>query len=618
MAKRGKTKAKAANTIVWVILLLLIVGLAGFGTTNFGGSVRTVATVGDTEIDVEQYGRAVQQQLQQIQANTGQPMTFAQAQEAGIDSAVLQRLLTTAALDEAARKAGLSIGDEEVSQQIVTIPAFQGVDGKFDREAYTFALERNGMSVQEFEESVRNDLARNLYQTSLVSGVGPSASYGDAIYDYIAEARDISYIMLRQSDLAEPVAPPTDDEIKAYYDANPDTFTRPEIRKITYAWLTPEMLAGTIEIDDAALRDLYKQNEAEYIRPERRMVDRLVFPDDASAQEASSRLKSGAVSFDDLVTERGLGIDDVDLDAVTQGQLGAAGEAVFAMTDPGETDPLPTDLGPAIFRVNAILAAQTTSFEDALPELRDELAATRARDAIAGKTESIDDMLAGGATLEELAEETDMELGQIDWTGAETDGLAAYEAFAPAATSVTADDYPQIQHLDDGGIFALRLDSVEPPAVQPLDEVRDQAAEGALAQKTTAALQARADALLAEVQGGKAFAELGLEVASQTGMTRTNFGRNLPPELVTAAFDLEAEEARVVRAGGEVYLVRLDKVTPADRAAPGYANLQDGLRSELTQGMAQDILTELARAIEQHAGLEINQTALNAVNAQIP
>ena len=42
-----------------------------------------------------------------------------------------------------------------------------------------------------------------------------------------------------------------------------------------------------------------------------------------------------------------------------------------------------------------------------------------------------------------------------------------------AAQSVTADDYPEIEQLDDGGIFAIRLDEVIPPALRPLDEVRE-------------------------------------------------------------------------------------------------------------------------------------------------
>ena len=54
--------------------------------------------------------------------------------------------------------------------------------------------------------------------------------------------------------------------------------------------LTPEMLEDSVTLDEAALRDLYQQRIDEFRQPERRMVERLVFGDEASAQAAPDRL----------------------------------------------------------------------------------------------------------------------------------------------------------------------------------------------------------------------------------------------------------------------------------------------------------------------------------------
>lgn len=59
---RGK-KNKGTNIVVWVILVLLIVGLAGFGATNFGGTVNSIGKVGDREIGVQRYARDLQNQI---------------------------------------------------------------------------------------------------------------------------------------------------------------------------------------------------------------------------------------------------------------------------------------------------------------------------------------------------------------------------------------------------------------------------------------------------------------------------------------------------------------------------------------------------------------------------
>ena len=83
---------------------------------------------------------ALQRDISQMTQARGEAVTFAEAQALGLDRAILQALLAQAALEESARRAGLSVGDETVSEQILALPNFIGADGTFDREAYQYAL----------------------------------------------------------------------------------------------------------------------------------------------------------------------------------------------------------------------------------------------------------------------------------------------------------------------------------------------------------------------------------------------------------------------------------------------------------------------------------------------
>ena len=126
--------------------------------------------------------------------------------------------------------------------------------------------------------------------------------------------------------------------------------------------------------------------------------------------------------------------------------------------------------------MNAVLEATETSFEDARGDLREELVDEAARREIAVMREEIDDLLASGATLEELADTTQMSLGQIDFTPATEDGIAGYDAFRDAARAVSERDFPEVLDLSDGGLFAIRLDEIVPPSVPPLSEIEDEVA----------------------------------------------------------------------------------------------------------------------------------------------
>ena len=137
-----------------------------------------------------------------------------------------------------------------------------------------------------------------------------------------------------------------------------------------------------------------------------------------------------------------------------------------------------------------MLAAQVTPFEEVRDVLTDELAMDRARRAIAGRREQIDDLLASGATLEEIAAETPMELGTMEFGPDSADGIAAYAGFRDAANRVTVDDFPELIELEDGGLVALRLDALLDPALLPFEEVADRVRENWIAAETLARLTA--------------------------------------------------------------------------------------------------------------------------------
>ena len=617
MAVKG-AKTKAGQYVVWALLALLILGLGGFGVSNFGGGVREIGSVGDVEIGVDEYARALQQEVQRLSQQTGEQITLEQARSIGIDRLVLQRLVAQAALDNEAERMGLSVGDEQVAEEIRQIQAFRGSDGEFDREAYEFALSRSGLTPTSFEEQVREDTARGLLQTAIASGVQVPDVFVDTLYGYAREGRDITWAALTPEDLEAEVPEPTEQALATYYDEHPDQFTQPEARVVTYAWITPEMLADEIETDEEMLRQLYEERADEYRQPERRLVERLVFGSEEQAQAAADRIAAGEATFDDIVEERGLTLLDVDMGDVSRDDLGAAADAVFSQEGPGVVGPAPSNLGPALYRVNAVLAAQETPFEEVQDDLAAEVEADQARRVIEEMEGEIEDLLAGGATLEEIAAETELELGTITLGPDTAEGPAAYEDFRTEAMAVLQGDYPELRRLDDGGVFALRLDEVREPAVRPFEEVRDEVAEAWRTDLIQTRLMERAEAVAEAVDEDGAFLAEGLEPGTATGVSRDGVVEGLPPDAITAIFEMEPGEARAIPIEEGAAVIRLDAVTSADQAGLEAVAAKEAFGEQATSGLSQDILAAFVRAAEMDAGISLDQSALDSVYAQIP
>ena len=614
MAKKGFSFSKTA---VWALMALLILGLGGFGAINLSGNLRSIGSVGDKSISVDQYARQLQQEIRAIEAQTGESLSFARAQEMGLDRAVLQRIVRNRALDHEADEMGLSIGDATLRDEIVAISAFQGIDGNFDREGYRFALQQSGMSEAEFERSIREEAARGLLQRAVLGGVSMPDTYARTLVDYVAEQRSFTWARLSESDLDTPVAAPTEEELQAYSDANTDDFMLPASKSITYAWLRPEDLLDEIEVPEEELRAEYDARSDEYDQPERRLVERLVFANEEAATQAAAALEVDGTTFEALVEERGLALADVDMGDVAKSDLDAAGDAVFGAQSGDIVGPLPTSLGPALFRVNAVLPAQNVPFEEAREVLEETLAISRATRAVEARAQEIDDRLAGGATLEDLAEETKMNLGTIDWTQESSEGIAAYGAFREAAASLSADAFPQIDQLEDGGVFAMRLDETKPERPEPFEQARDAVETAWRDAQIVEALTAKAESLTGTLAEADGFEAAGLTPQLGEGMTRSSYVDGTPDDFMDQVFDLEEGGVAVLPAGDSVVVLRLDAVTPAGEDDQTQA-LMTRLSQQLDQALAQGLFDIYSNAVMRDADPQIDQRAVSAVHVNFP
>ncbi|WP_171115753.1 peptidylprolyl isomerase [Ruegeria sp. HKCCA5463] len=611
MAAGAKSLSK---TFVWILMGLLMLGLAGFGAVNLSGTIRTVATVGDESISVDEYVRELQREIRAVEAQSGQPLQMSQARDLGLDRNALARLTALAALDNEVGQLAISIGDENLQQEIISIPAFQGVNGTFDRESYRFQLEQVGMTDSEFESDLRKESARTIVQGAIMGGVKMPATLTDTMIDYIGARRSFTVATVGTEALETPVAEPTDAQIQAFYDDNGEQFMLPRTKQLTYAILSPAMLVDTVDIDEDALRKLYEERNDEYNQPERRLVERLNFPSEQAAKDALAQLEVGGTTFEQLVRDRDLELNDIDLGDLTREDLGEAADAVFAAELDAVVGPLPSVFGPALFRVNGSLAANSVPYDEAEPALREELATERARRLIEAQSEDINDMLAGGATLEELAEETEMELGQIDWTRDSDEGVAAYDGFRAAAEAVQEGDFPEIAFLEDGSIFALRLDEVLPRRPEPLESARDRVAAAWQQAETNKALREKADAILNQLATDGDFAATGLPFRVENALTRTAFLDDVPANFMNEVFAMEPGELRVVSGNGAAWIVRLDEtLPPAD--TDELRQLRDALSSQMDQALAQNIFNAYVRDAQTRARPVVDQQALNAVQA---
>jgi len=615
-------RSKVSKFFFYIVLGLSVLAMIGFGLGGiFSSSTSsTVAEVGDVEVTADEYFRSLQNELQAVSQQFGTNISIDQAQQFGIDRNVLQRLILQAAFENETNRLGVSVSDDTVKTALLSTPGFQGISGQFDEDAYRETLRRSNLTPQAYEALIRKDNTQAILRTAVLSGVVLPEAATAAIFEYIGESRGFTYARLNENNINGVLPTPSDADLAAYYAANPDAFTQPLVRNITYISLTPKIVAETLEIDAKSIADLYAERSSEYNSPAKRFVDRIVFGTMDEASEALANINAGDFTFDTMAVSRDLALTDIDLGEVSAADVGAdAAEILFATEEPGIYGPVNTDIGPALFRVNAAISAQTIPLEDVAEDLRQELAIDAASNIIADVMDEVIDLIAGGATLEEVANETDMQLDTIAMSDDNIEGIAAYSAFREEATAAEVGEERDIVDLEDGGIFALRLESITEPFVKPFEDVTEDVKEGVRLEAINTAVMARAEQIATAISvantGSLADFAGSLQIEVAGSVSRTSNLADLPPIVISRIFEMEVGDVTVVQDVNGAVIIELATATPFDPAEG--ADAMTRVSQQQSNAVAEDVLVYFGAALMNAAQPTINQARIDSLHYQL-
>lgn len=615
---------KGAQVFVWIVLGLLIVGLAGFGIGDVlrGGLASSVAQVGDARIGVQAYAQEVARELRSLSQMQGRPVSMAEAQSIGLPRYVLDRMTRAAAVKAEALRVGLAAGDAAVLEAIAKDPRF-APDGRFNAESFRLFLQNLRMTETEYRDAMREQLVIGLLADALAVGATMPPAHLATILAWRGERRSVRFVRLEAERFGRDAPEPDEAELAAFHAAHAADYTLPETREVAFLLLDPAALADGIEVSEEDLRATWAARADRYRVPERRNLDRLVFATEAEAAAARARIEAGEATLAGLAAERGLGEADIALgDRRAEDLAEPARSAVFGTAEPGLVGPVASGLGPALFRVNAILAAAETPFEAARAEIRAEIARARARERAAALAPKVEDLVAGGARIEEIAAELGLQAGRIEVpaTGP-AEGLAADARFRAAAFAAKPGTETDLAAASDGRLFVLRVDAVRPAALQPLETVREAVLAAKRAEHRLAVTRAKAEALAASLAEGRDFARaalaMGLTPAEAGPFTRDATVPGLPPALLRDLFAAEPGGTALAEEAGAVILARLESVTPFDPYDPVNGVLFRLYQDQVDQSFAGDLFLYFALAVEQRDGVSIDAAAVEAALARI-
>jgi peptidyl-prolyl cis-trans isomerase D len=275
-------------------------------------------------------------------------------------------------------------------------------------------------------------------------------------------------------------------------------------------------------------------------------------------------------------------------------------------------------LGPAIYQVNATFDGNFTSFEEAQGDLELAKKSKHARKLIDDMIEDLDDLLASGATIEELALDTEMELRKTNFNlSNNTSGVESSNEFKIEANKISEDDYPTLLNTSKGSVLAMRLDSISPPSLKALETVKGEVVKDWKRAETIKQLKLVADNLSQQIKNGAKFSDLGLIVNDTKDILRSGSIEGLPPSIIPKLFKINLGEFSQDESEKLVFIARLNSIIDFNETAPENKKWIEYLSSERDAQLTQDYLESFIVAVQDLEGVSIDQKSLNAVQASI-
>jgi peptidyl-prolyl cis-trans isomerase D len=627
---RGIHKATSTwvgKAVMGVIMGGLIISFAiwGIGDIFRGFGRNAVATIGSTEISIEQFRQLYTDRLQQVGRQVGRAITPDQARGLGLDRQILSQVVAETTLDEYSRKLRLGLSDAEISRRITSDPSFLGANGQFDRTRFEQLIRNAGFTEPRYVDQQRRDTLRRQIVQSVIGEMKVPTTALSAINQYQNEKRSIEYLALTPAQAGDiPAATP--EVLSKYFDERKVLFRAPEYRKITLLSLTPADIAKPDTVSDADAKAYYEQRKNSYGTPERRELRQIVFPNAQDAASASERLAKG-LSLADLAKERGLKDTDIELGMVKKSDIidAAVAEAAFALKAGAISAPVKGSFGTVLLQVGKIEPGSQKTYEEVASEIKREQAEARARSELNNLRDKIEDERAAGSTLAETAKKLGLKslaIEAIDRSGRAPDGKPVADlpktpdVISTAFGSDVGVDSDALQ-LPNNGLLWYDVTSITPSRERTLEEVKDQVATRWRDDEIAARLLAKADDMLGKLKAGTALSqvasEVGLKLESASGLQRGKSAGFVPAKVVDAVFKTpkgapgnsegETQTQRFVFRVTEVIAPSLDATSPEAKQ----------LTTSLQNSYSDDLLGEYILRIENDYGVSINQQALNQV-----
>jgi peptidyl-prolyl cis-trans isomerase D len=580
-----KIREKITGWVAWTIVITIGVVFAVWGIDLSFTPRPMAAKVNGEEVPVEPVRRAYQEQAARFQQAFRGDIPEEIAAE--IRRGVIEQFVRRELLQQRVEQQGYRVGDAALMEYVQSYDVFQ-VGGQFSMDAYRAALAGAGYTPAMFEAEQRRMLAIQQLQDAVVLSSFVTEDELERRVALQRELREVEWVALPLDRFLEEVEV-SDADVEARYQGSAERWMTAESVDLAYIELRIDRLADDVQVSEDDLRAFYelemtREPERYAGRERRKAAHILVRPGDdpgaaeVRARELRERIEAGeefaavaAEASDDPGSARVGG----DLGWVERGMMVPAfEEALFGMEEGTLSEPVRSEFGWHLIRLEEVEQTGGSSFEEARNELLRAYARRRAEDRYYDDAETLARIaFENPDSLQPAATELGYEVQAVEGvTRRGGPGIGANPAVIDAAWSESVferRENSRLLELEDGHAAVIRVAAHNPPELRPLQDVAAQIGNEIRRERAAERARELGEQARARLAEGEAIAEVAesLEADFVAGITVVRNDETVPPDVAQAAFSAQRPAAgapSVVAAEGPNahFVVRVLSATP--------------------------------------------------------
>ena len=556
-----------------IVVLVCALPFVFLGTSSltsvFGGSFGTINGEDVTETDLQLASNTAVQRFKSIY---GEEFDFDMLDDDLRMESIKQELIVQKVLQSGARSLGLINNNtvDEAKKSIIRNPQFQ-INGIFDENVYEAQVNSNGYTKEGYIELMTNLLASELYRSSL-TGLNFATDY--EIFELtklLEKSSDIEFTKLSYNGLKNEIVN-TSDELMEFYDNNQILFFSSEERSFKYILLSQDSYKDDVVVPESYIEDAYKEyldnfSNSAQVRFSHIMIEKSNYESRDLAFDVITKaedLINSGLDFSKVVS-------DFSEDIITKdigGDLEYFDSEIFpeefglAIANLGLNETsgvIELDETFHILKVTELNVQEPLAESQVKNELINELVETESYALMNDDFDLIDEMIAEGSSIEQIAEYISKTLEESDLYTQENFSFDIKNSeirnylFSPDSKMAA----PYAIELDDM-VIVMSLNNLIEPALMSYEEVADKVGELLAESKALEKLDLLEEEFnsIADVQDKQSFIETYNFVTTDTFVDVKRYSSLLPQEVLSAVFNAKAGEVLKVNAqNGDKYFV---------------------------------------------------------------